>query len=103
VRVILVNSGGRILPEVTEDLSQFALQKIQESGVEVRLNTRLLGFDSGTVKLNDGTVISTQTLVRAGGGKPLKLISCLECEHDKIGHIITNEYLDKQIVKMYLH
>ncbi len=97
VQVILINSGGRILPEVTEDLSQFALQKIQESGVEVRLNTRLLGFDTDTVKLNNGEAISTQTLIWAGGGKPGDLISCLECEHDKkTGRIITNEYLEVQ-------
>src|SRR4249919_1892603 len=32
VRIILVNSGGRILPEVTEDLADFALQKIRRNG-----------------------------------------------------------------------
>ena len=34
-RVVLISSGQRILPEVTEDLSDFALQKIRKNGVEV--------------------------------------------------------------------
>jgi NADH dehydrogenase len=40
-RIFLISSGQRILPEVTEDLSEFALQKIRKSGVEVLLNTRV--------------------------------------------------------------
>ena len=30
-RVVLISSGQRILPEVTEDLSDFALQKIKKT------------------------------------------------------------------------
>ena len=45
-RVVLVNSSGRILPEVTDDLSEFALQRIRKSGVQVLLNTRLTGIDA---------------------------------------------------------
>jgi len=93
-RVILVNSSGRILPEVTDDLSEFALQRIRKSGVEVLLNTRLTGVDATEVKLSDGTKISTYTVIWAGGSKPNPLLSCLECEHDKSGRIITDNYLE---------
>jgi NADH dehydrogenase len=37
-RIVLVNSGRRILPEVTEELAEFALEKIRHNGVEVILN-----------------------------------------------------------------
>jgi NADH dehydrogenase FAD-containing subunit len=37
VKIILVNSQNRILPEVSEDLGEFALQKLR-SGVEVMLH-----------------------------------------------------------------
>jgi NADH dehydrogenase len=42
-RIILVDAHERILPEVSEDLAEFALQKLRESGVEVMLNVRLSG------------------------------------------------------------
>jgi NADH dehydrogenase len=74
IRRVLVNSGARILPEVTEELSEFALQKLRENGIEVILNTRVIDITSQGVKLNDGTNISTQTIIWAGGGKPPSLL-----------------------------
>ena len=94
VRVILVNAGGRILPEVTEDLADFALKIIRKNGVEVILNARVIEVNSETVKLNEGTTFTTQTVVWAGGGKPHNLLSTLSCEHDKSDRIMTNNYLE---------
>ena len=96
VRMILVNSGRRILPEVTDDLADFALQKIRESGVKVMLNTRLIAVTQDGVSLNDGNVISTNTMVWAGGARPDSLISGLQCKHDSSGRMITNNYLEVQ-------
>jgi NADH dehydrogenase len=94
-RVILVNSGGRILPEVTEDLAQFALQQLRKSGVEVMLNTRLVGASKDSVNLNNGSLIPCNTLIWAGGALPDdKLIGELPCDHDKSGRIIASKYLE---------
>jgi NADH dehydrogenase len=93
VRVILVNASERILPEVSEGLSEFALQKLRESGVEVILNKRLSSYTNGQAELNDGTLIPTFTLIWAGGVTPSKLIKDLTCEHDKRGRIVVNNYL----------
>jgi len=94
-RVILVNSGDRILPEVTEDLAQFALQQLRKNGVEVMLNTRLVDAASDSVKLNNGNLISSNTLIWAGGVLPDdKLIGSLSCDHDKSGRIVANRYLE---------
>jgi NADH:ubiquinone reductase (H+-translocating) len=93
-RVILVNSGGRILPEVTEDLAQFALQQLRKNGVEVMLNTRLIGATQDSVKLNNGSLISCNTLIWAGEALPDKLIGNLSCDHDKSGRIVANKYLE---------
>jgi len=94
-RVILVNSGDRILPEVTEDLAQSALQHIRRNGVEVMLNTRLTAATKDSVKLNNGSLISCNTLIWAGGVWPDdKLIGNLPCDHDKSGRIVANKYLE---------
>ena len=95
-RIVLINSGQRILPEVTEDLSEFALHKLRKSGVEVLLNTRLQAADTNNVKLSDGSTISCNTLVWAAGIKPDVLIRNLPCEHDKGGRLVTNKYLEVQ-------
>jgi NADH dehydrogenase len=94
-RIILVNSGGRILPEVTEDLAHFALQQLRKNGVEVMLNTRLIDATQDSVKLNNGSLISCNTLIWAGGALPDdKLIGNLPCDHDKSGRIVANKYLE---------
>jgi NADH:ubiquinone reductase (H+-translocating) len=95
-RIVLVNSGQRILPEVTEDLSEFALHKLRKSGVEVFLNTRLQAADTNNVKLSDGSTISCNTLVWAAGNKPDILIRNLPCGHDNGGRLLTNKYLEVQ-------
>ncbi len=93
-RIILVNSGQRLLPEVSDDLAEFALQKLRHSGVEVMLNTRVAGAAMGSVKLHDGTLISSHTLVWAGGVMPDQLIANLPCDHDKAGRIMANNNLE---------
>jgi NADH dehydrogenase len=95
-RVILVNSGTRVLPEVTEDLSEFTLQKLRENGIKIILNSRVTGATINSVKLNDGSEIPTHTLIWAGGVKPSSLVANLVCERDKVGRIIANNNLEVQ-------
>jgi len=93
VRIILVNAQDRILPEVSEDLGAFGLQKLRKSGVEIMLNTRVSGATTKSVKLHDGSVIPCHTLIWTGGVCPSRFVSSLPCEYDKGGRIIVNNYL----------
>ena len=93
-KIILVNSGSKILPEVTEDLAEFALQELRKDGVEVMLNTRLVGAERDRVKLSNGVTILCNTLVWTGGISPDYLVRSLECDHDKAGRIIANNHLE---------
>ena len=93
-RIILVSSGSKILPEVTEDLSEFALQELRKDGVEVILNTRLVGAEREKVNLSNGVAILCNTLVWTGGISPDNLVRKFECDHDKAGRIIANNHLE---------
>lgn len=95
-RVILVNSGTRVLPEVSEDLSEFTLQKLRVNEIKVILNSRVTGATINSVSLNDGSEIPTHTLIWAGGVKPGSLVANLVCERDKVGRIVANTYLEVQ-------
>ncbi|MFQ5920431.1 MAG: NAD(P)/FAD-dependent oxidoreductase, partial [Nitrososphaerales archaeon] len=94
-RIMLVNAGARLLPEVSEDLAEFALERLGKSGVEVLLKTRVEGTSTAdSVKLSDGTVIPSHTLVWAGGVTPDRLVASLPCEHDKGGRVVADGHLE---------
>ncbi|HET9807628.1 MAG TPA: FAD-dependent oxidoreductase, partial [Nitrososphaeraceae archaeon] len=93
IKVILVNSGPRVLPEVSEELSEFTLNKLEKNGIQILLNNRVKEIDLNYVLLNTEKKIPSHTVVWAGGVKPSKVIIGLNCEHDKSGKIITNENL----------
>jgi NADH dehydrogenase FAD-containing subunit len=94
IRTIIIQSGNRLLPEMSEELAEFALQKLRDSGVEVILNTRVVGATANSVKLSNGNIIPTKTLIWSGGVSPNSLITNLPCEHDKSGRIVVDKYLE---------
>jgi NADH dehydrogenase len=94
IRTIIIQSGNRLLPEMSEELAEFALQKLRNSGVEVILNTRVVGATANSVKLSNDTIIPTKTLIWSGGVSPNSLITNLTCEHDKSGRIVVDKYLE---------
>jgi hypothetical protein len=54
--IILINSGDRLLPEVPAELADFALLILRTNRIEVKLNTRVSGASSNSIRLNDGSI-----------------------------------------------
>ena len=97
IRVIIVQAGNRLLPEMSEELAQFAMQKLAEGGVEVILNARVTGATVNSVKLKAGKTISTNTIIWSGGVAPNPITERLPCEHDKKNdRIVVNKFLEVQ-------
>jgi len=94
VRIILVSGSDKILEQVDEELGKFALQKLKASGIEFIMNHHVKGATPTNAKLDDGTILSTYTLIWSAGVTPSKLIANLACEHDKGHRIIANDYLE---------
>jgi NADH dehydrogenase len=95
IRVIVLQAGNRLLPEMSEELSEFAMEKLTESGVIVLLNTRVTGATATSVQLKDGKSIPTNTIIWSGGIAPNPIIENLTCDHDKrSGRISVNKYLE---------
>jgi NADH:ubiquinone reductase (H+-translocating) len=44
IRVVIVQSGDRLLPEMSKELAEFALQRLNKRGVKVILNHRVTGL-----------------------------------------------------------
>ena len=110
VRVILINSGPEILPEMDERLGKFALEELKKKNVEVILNNRVIDVKSiiegkedkenqvnlrGPKKiiLKDNSYIIADTLIWTAGVVPEKSVIDISCEHDKSGKVVTDKYL----------
>src|SRR5260370_37405832 len=76
LRTLLVHSRDRILPELSESLARYALQRMEARGVTFRLNTRLADARPGVVVLSD-RAIPAATLVWTAGTAPDPLRKCL--------------------------
>jgi NADH dehydrogenase len=95
IRVVIIQSGDRLLPEMSKELAEFALHRLNKRGVEVILNNRVTGATQDNIKLKDGTTIQTKTIIWAGGVAPASLLNRISCEHDnKSGRIISDAYLE---------
>lgn len=93
VRVVLVHSGARLLPELTEDLSEAATRHLYRQGVEIRLNAMLNACTPSEAILRDGSEIPTRTLVCTIGTAANPLLSSLDVPKDERGRIKVNEFL----------
>jgi NADH:ubiquinone reductase (H+-translocating) len=86
VRVVLVHAHDRILPELSASLGHYARTKMEERGVEFRLNARLTDAQPGIIVLDDGDIRS-ETLVWTAGTTPSPIIKTLNVEKVKNGAV----------------
>jgi NADH dehydrogenase len=93
IRVVLLHAGPLILPELSENLGQFAQTLLQHRGVEIRLNTRLAGATAESALLEGGERILTKTLVSTVPSAPNPLVAALPCKKER-GRIVVNKYLE---------
>jgi NADH dehydrogenase len=79
-RFVLIHGGPRILPELDQRLAEHALRRLQQKGIEVRVNVRLTAVDEYAVIPDDDTVIPAATVVWTAGNTPNPLIRRLSFE-----------------------
>ena len=93
LRVILVHSRERILPELSESLASYAVERMRERGVTIRLNTRVTDARPGSVTLSSGEEIATETFVWTAGARPSPILEELPVNHDNRGAVLVNRTL----------
>jgi NADH:quinone reductase (non-electrogenic) len=87
IKVMLVHSGDRILPEVSESLALFAQKILGKRGVDLCLNTRLKAATSEHAILANGQTIPTRTLVSTVPSSPHPIIDALGVKKTKGGKV----------------
>jgi len=94
IRIALVVSGPRIMPELSEDLAVYALNRLRSQGIEFYLDTKVQSAGMNRVQLENGAAILSETLIWTAGVAPDSLITSLSCRKDKKGGIMVNEFLE---------
>jgi NADH dehydrogenase len=99
LRVVLVHSRDRILPELSASLADYALEQMRARGVTFELNARLSVAGPGAVTLKRKEPepaefeIATETLVWTAGAVPNPLLQGLAIERDKRGAVVVEDTL----------
>ncbi|MGD8894481.1 MAG: FAD-dependent oxidoreductase [Acidobacteriota bacterium] len=93
VRVFLLHSRDRILPEMDVSLALFAQKLLAKRGVEIRLGSRLEAATGYEAVLRGGERIPTRTLVSTVPASPHPLIDSLALPKAKNGRLLTTPEL----------
>jgi NADH dehydrogenase len=90
LRVILIENSPKILEHYNPDQSDYAKQRLQHLGVEVRNETRVMDVQKGKLLLNDGTTLEAEAIVWAAGIEANPLTKDLGVETDRSGRVTPN-------------
>jgi NADH dehydrogenase len=93
VRLVLVNSGERILKGIDPSLAHAAQRRLASQRVEVINDIKVTEVRADGVSLSDGRDIPARTVVWAAGINPGPLVAGLDVEKDDRGRILVDEYL----------
>jgi NADH dehydrogenase len=94
-QIILIEAGPRVLPALSNDLSNYALRALTKMGVDVRTETRVTGCDSRGVDLANGR-IDAGTIIWAAGVVASPAARWLNAEHDRAGRVLVKDDLTVQ-------
>ena len=93
VSVKLIEATPNVLPMVAPNLREHAVKVLRHKGVDVMLSTQVVDYDGQNLKLKDGSVIPTNTVIWAAGVKAVPFIAECGGEVDRGGRIVVNEKL----------
>jgi len=94
IKVVLLHSQSRILPEVSESLALFAQKILTRRGVDLRLNARLEAATGEEAIIAGGERIPTRTLVSTVPSSPHPIIENMDLPKGKNGRLIANLFME---------
>ncbi|MBS0420982.1 MAG: NAD(P)/FAD-dependent oxidoreductase [Proteobacteria bacterium] len=89
LRVILVHSGERLLPELPRGLGAFTYRKMRTRDVDVRLNARAVRVTDRDVHLDSGETLEAGTVICTIGTEPNSLLDSIPALKNR-GRLVVN-------------
>ena len=90
MRWILVEATGRVMPEVSPQLAEFAVRELRGRGIEIRTDTTLEELTASTARLSDGDTVPTRTCVWTAGVRPHPVVERLGLPLNDGGRIVVD-------------
>lgn len=73
-RVIIIHGSDRLLPELSEKLSEVTYKNFAKRGIDIRLNERAVKIEPEKIHLKSGEVIEAATIISTIGTIPHEFI-----------------------------
>jgi NADH dehydrogenase len=90
VRIVLIEGGKRLLPELNERMGAYAARNLSDRGIEVVVGTNVASAGADGISLVDGRRFLARTIVWSAGARPPPLVANLPLEHGRGGAIAVN-------------
>ena len=91
-RWLLIDTADRVLPGLAESLARTADRVLRRRGVDIRTKTSVAEATVDAVRLSDGTVVPTRSLIWCVGVRPEPLVESLGLPTNR-GRLVVNEFL----------
>jgi NADH dehydrogenase len=95
IKVILIESGSRLLHSYHEELSAYTEKSLKDLGVDVKLNTRISNVGDGFVTANN-IMIETENVIWAAGNAASPILKTLDTNLDNMGRVIVESDMSIQ-------
>jgi len=93
ISITLIQKASELLPQFSKPLRTKSLEILRRKGVNVRLQTSVSQVTQNNIKINEGIIIKTRTVVWVAGVQPVRLTFTGPVEQDKNGKLEVNQYL----------
>jgi len=92
-RLVLINSGDRILQGLDPALVRAAERRLASQRVEIIVNVKAKEVGPDAVVLSDGRTIPARTTIWAAGVEPPPLVKELDAPKDSRGRLVVDDFL----------
>src|SRR5206468_1072943 len=88
--ITLIDGADRVVPAMDPRLSAIAQRRLERLGVRIMLRTLISEVGERSVRTKDGTLLTANTVIWAGGVKTNPIVAAVDLPHAKDGRLIVD-------------
>jgi NADH:ubiquinone reductase (H+-translocating) len=86
----LIDGADRVVPAMDPRLSAIAQRRLEQLRVRIMLRTLVSEVGERSLRTKDGTVLSANTVIWAGGVKTNPIVAAIDLPHAKDGRVVVD-------------
>ena len=88
--ITLIDGADRVVPGMDPRLSAIAQRRLEQLGVRIMLKTLVSEVGERSLRTKDGTALTANTVIWAGGVKTNPIVAAVEVAHAKDGRLVVD-------------